>query len=449
MKIRPLRMLVPRGLKRWLPQSLFARTLLIIVLPVAIMQGVVTWIFFDQHWQTVTSGLSDGLAGDVAWIAQTHEANPGPANLARLAERAEKTLSLSVKLVPGKTVPERRPSALFAPEDRALNAALERRLDAPFWVDNRSYNSWIGIRVLASDGVLKIYAPRERAFATSAPIFILWMAVATLLLTAIAILFIRNQVRAIERLAAAADAFGRGIEGPEPFKPYGAREVRQAAQAFLSMKARIQRHIEQRTVLLASVSHDLRTPLTRLKLEMALAEPSDRTEAIKRDLAEMEHMIDEYLEFARGEGGEAVEFTDVAGLLTLICDDARRAGATVELAVDAGLTGEVRPNALKRAVDNLVANAAGHADRVRVTGSRPSAGGLEIAVDDDGPGIPADKHEEAFKPFSRLDDSRNQNRKGVGLGLAIARDVARGHGGEVFLSRSTLGGLKAVIRLPG
>jgi len=449
MRIRALRIFIPRAIKRWLPQSLFARTLLIIVLPVAIMQGVVTWIFFDQHWQTVTSGLTDSLAGDVAWIAETHEANPGEANLKRLAERAERNLSLSVKLEPGTVLPERRPDALFAPEDRALDAALARRLDVPYWFDNRRYNSWIGIRVQASDGVLKIFAPRERAFATSAPIFILWMGVATLLLTSIAILFIRNQVRAIERLAAAADAFGRGVEGPEPFKPYGAREVRQAAQAFLAMKARIQRHIEQRTVLLASVSHDLRTPLTRLKLEMALAEPSATTEAIKRDLSEMEHMIDEYLEFARGEGGEAVVDADLLALLTQVRDGAARTGADVELDVAHGLTALVRPNALKRAAENLVGNAAVHGKRVRLSAARTPAGNLEVVVEDDGPGIPEDRHEEAFKPFSRLDESRNQNRKGVGLGLAIARDVARSHGGEVFLARSDLGGLKATIRLPG
>ncbi|HYE47520.1 MAG TPA: ATP-binding protein [Caulobacter sp.] len=447
MKVRALRIFVPRAIKRWLPQSLFARTLLIIVLPVAIMQGLITWIFFDLHWQAVSSGLTDSLAGDVAWITETYEA--APADLPRLAARAERTLSLSVAFRPGETLHANRKGAYFAPEDRALEAALDRRLDRPFWFNNRSYNSWVGIEVPVQGGVLRIYAPRERAFAASGWIFIIWMGGATLLLTAIAILFIRNQVRAIERLAEAAEAFGKGVEGPEPFKPYGAREVRQAAQAFLSMKARIQRHLEQRTVLLASVSHDLRTPLTRLKLEMALAEPTSQTEAIKRDLSEMEHMIDEYLDFARGEGAEAVEPSDLSVLLRQVCEDARRSGAEVSLDLPEGLTAQVRANALKRAIDNLVSNAASHGRTVRVGAGPTPAGSLEITVEDDGPGIPEDRYEEAFKPFSRLDESRNQNRKGVGLGLAIARDVARSHGGEVFLGRSTLGGLKATIRLPG
>jgi two-component system osmolarity sensor histidine kinase EnvZ len=294
--------------------------------------------------------------------------------------------------------------------------------------------------------VLSVIAARDRASATRAHIFVLWLAGATILLTAVAIIFIKNQVRAIERLAAAAEAFGKGAD--VPFKPHGAREVRQAARAFLDMRERIQRHIDQRTALLASVSHDLRTPLTRLKLELALARPSKRLEAMKQDLAEMEHMIDEYLAFARGQGGEAVETVGLRALLDEVGEGARRAGAQVTLHADPGVTVEVRPNALKRALSNLVMNAAVHGERVELS-ARTRPAGVEVVVDDDGPGIPPERYEDAFKPFSRLDESRNQNAKGVGLGLAIARDVARGHGGDVRLERSPLGGLRAVLRLPG
>jgi two-component system osmolarity sensor histidine kinase EnvZ len=225
--------------------------------------------------------------------------------------------------------------------------------------------------------------------------------------------------------------------------------VRQAAQAFLAMKARIQRYVDQRTALLASVSHDLRTPLTRLKLELALAEPGARVEAMKLDLAEMEHMIDEYLAFARGEGGEALEKTTLRPLLDQVSEDAARAGAQIRVTADQWLSATVRPNALKRALSNLVANAAAHGEHVEVAARSTPSGGVEIMVDDDGPGIPADRFEEAFTPFGRLDEARNQNEKGVGLGLAIARDVVRGHGGEVTLDKSPLGGLRAVVRLPG
>lgn len=437
-----------RLIKRSLPTSLFGRSLLIIVLPVALMQIAVTWIFFDAHWQTVTGRLSDGLAGEVAWAVESFEDEPNSETMARLADRAETSLSLSIALQPGKDLPANRRTNTFAVVDRSLERALSERLDAPFWFDTTRYPAYVDIRVKVDQGVIRILAPRDRAFATQGHIFVLWMAMATILLTAIAILFIRNQTRTIERLASAADAFGRGMEVPA-FKPHGAREVRQAAHAFLAMKSRIQRHIDQRTALLASVSHDLRTPLTRLKLELALAEPGPRNAEMKRDLAEMEHMIDEYLAFARGEGGETVETISLKALIDEVSQGALRAGAKVTVTADPQLAADVRPNALKRALSNLVMNAAAHGENIEVGASRRLAGGVEITIDDDGPGIPEDRYEDAFKAFNRLDEARNQNEKGVGLGLAIARDVARSHGGDVTLDRSPMGGLRAIVRLPG
>jgi two-component system osmolarity sensor histidine kinase EnvZ len=438
---------IGRWIKRQMPKTLFGRSLLIIVLPVAIMQIAVTYVFFDAHWQTVTARLSEGLAGDIAWAVESYQEDPSPAAFAKLSSRAEDSMGLSVALQPGRTLPARTHHALFAPIDRSLQDALSHRLDEPFWFDTTRYQAYVDVRVAVPGGVMRILAPRDRAFATQGHIFVLWMTVATVLLTAIAILFIRNQVRAIERLANAAEAFGRGAEVAH-FKPHGAKEVRRAASAFLDMKARIQRHIDQRTTLLASVSHDLRTPLTRLKLALALAEPSKRNEAMKRDLAEMEHMIDEYLAFARGEGGEAAETVKLKGLVEEVSEGAKHAGAKLTIAIDAALTAKVRPNALKRALSNLVMNAAVHGEKIEISARVRPSGGVEIFVDDDGPGIPEEQHEEAFKAFGRLDEARNQNSKGVGLGLAIARDVARGHGGDITLSRSPLGGLRAVVRLP-
>jgi two-component system osmolarity sensor histidine kinase EnvZ len=442
------RLFIPRQIKRWLPTSLFGRSLLIIVLPVAVMQIAVTWAFFDAHWETVTSRLSEGLAGDVAWAVQTYKDDPSPKALDKMAERAEESMSLSIALQKGRKLPIGQRPSLFASLDRSLRTALDDRLDDPFWFDTTRYPGHVDIRVQVKEGVLRIIAPRDRAFATQGHIFILWMVVATLLLTAVAILFIRNQVRAIERLADAADAFGRGID-QGAFKPHGAREVRQAAAAFLAMKSRIQRHIEQRTALLASVSHDLRTPLTRLKLEIALAEPSPRLQAMSRDLSEMEHMIDEYLAFARGEGGEEAREVLLRPLIEGVCEGAARSGAKVEVSIGDDLSAILRPQAFKRALANLIDNAAAHGETVRVSSTAAPTGGVWIFVDDDGPGIPEDRHEEAFRPFNRLDESRNQNEKGVGLGLAIARDMARGLGGELTLQQSPMGGLRAVLRLPG
>jgi two-component system osmolarity sensor histidine kinase EnvZ len=446
MKLAPARFW-PRFLKQRMPTSLWGRALLIIVLPVALMQVAVTWAFFDAHWETTTARLSDGVAGDIAWVTKAFEEDPRPDTMRRIGDRAEKTLQLSVVLQKGQKLPTNRRYAAFPLVDRALGHALADHLDEPFWFDTTRYPGAVDIRVQTPEGVLKFIASRDRAFATRGHIFILWLGVATVLLTSVAILFIRNQVRAIERLAAAAEAFGRGVEVPD-FKPYGAKEVRQAASAFLDMRERIQRHLVQRTALLASVSHDLRTPLTRLKLELALADPSPRSEAMKRDLAEMEHMIDEYLAFARGQAGEGVERVGMRSLLEQVAAGARHAGAAVEVQGEADLQADVRPNGLKRALSNLVMNASAHGEHVAVAARALPSGGIEITVDDDGPGIPPERYEEAFRPFSRLDEARNQNVKGVGLGLAIARDVARGHGGDVTLEQSPLGGLRAVVRLP-
>ena len=447
MRLLPFPVLA-RFLKRRLPSSLWGRSLLIIVLPIMIMQGAVTWAFFDAHWQRVTARLSEGLAGDIAWASESYRDDPTPQNLAVISARAEKSMQLSIALVEDEKLPTEQRRGALGIVDRTLEQALASRLDQPFWFDTVRYPAYVDIQVQEPNGVLRIIAPRERAVATQAHIFVLWLMIATLLLMGVAILFIRNQVRAIERLAEAAEAFGRGEVSPR-FKPHGAREVRQAATAFLAMRDRIQRHIEQRTALLASVSHDLRTPLTRLRLELALAPPFKRASAMQGDLDEMEHMIDEYLAFARGEAGEAAQVVDLSDLLIVAGENVRRAGSEAEVIVPPGLMATLRPIAFKRALNNLAGNAAAHGEHVRLSARPLASGGLEIAVEDDGPGIPEEMHEEAFAPFSRLDESRNQNTKGVGLGLAIARDVARSHGGDITLDRSDMGGLKAIIRLPG
>ncbi|HLZ83298.1 MAG TPA: ATP-binding protein [Caulobacteraceae bacterium] len=443
---RPWPRLFWRWLKRLTPTSLFGRSLLIIVLPVALMQIAVTYVFFDAHWQTVNSHLTEGLAGDVALILQTYEEDPSPASLTRLEDRAQANLDLSIMFQDGGVLPRGRRPLLFVSVDRSLRKALADRIDVPFWFDTGRYPAYVDVRVKVPGGVLRIIAPKDRVFATRGHIFIFWLTAATVLLTAVSIVFIRNQVRAIERLAYAADAFGRGAD--VAFRPHGAREVRQAARAFLAMKARIQRHVDQRTILLAAVSHDLRTPLTRLKLELALSPPGARIEAMKADLAEMEHMIDEYLAFARGEGGEDVETVRVVDIIDDVRDGAARSGVGVVVDAAPDVLAHVRPGALKRALTNLVSNAVGHGGRVEITARNTVSGGVEIHVDDDGPGITPDRYDDAFAPFSRLDAARSPNTKGVGLGLAIARDVARGHGGDVTLGVSPLGGLRATVSLP-
>ncbi len=304
------------------------------------------------------------------------------------------------------------------------------------------------IKVDVHDGVLAVLVPRERVTVSKPDIFILWMFVSASFLMGIAIVFLRNQVRPIERLARAADSFGKGRAVPD-FKPYGATEVRRAAQAFITMRERIERHITQRTEMLAGVSHDLKTPLTRLKLALALLPDDADTGPMRADIAEMEHMLDEYLAFARGEGGEESEVTDLGELVHDTANAAAKARQREAVAVTAPqhVMVSVKRAGVRRVLSNLIDNALKHGSRVAVTLSQDERL-VEIAVEDNGPGIPESRREEAFRPFHRLDQGRNLQSGGSGLGLAIARDIARAHGGDIVLDKSTLGGLKATVRLP-
>jgi two-component system osmolarity sensor histidine kinase EnvZ len=435
-------------LRQLLPKGLFARTLLIIVMPIALMQVAVAWSFFDQHWETVTSRLSEGVAGDIAMLTELYKQEADtPDQFDRHAATAISTMRLSVDFRPDDTLPTSRRSSFFRTLDRTLDEALANQLGEEFWFDTTRYPNYVDVRVRVDGGVLRFIAVRERVFATTGHIFLLWIIGASTLLTAVSIIFIRNQVKPIRRLADAAELFGRGQDVAH-FRPAGATEVRQAAHAFLEMRNRLKRHIDQRTALLAGVSHDLRTPLTRLRLQLALMPAGQECEDAIRDVAEMEAMLDEYLDFARGQANEETENTDLTALVRDMLDNAQREGLNIDLVADETVMADIRPGAVRRCLSNLISNAAGFGDTVSVSVRRVGAR-VEIFVDDDGPGIPPDQYAEALKPFSRLDESRNQNRKGVGLGLAIARDVARGHGGEIRLSESPLGGLRATLSLPG
>lgn len=433
-------------LKALIPRGLFARSLLIIVLPVAIMQIVVTYLFFDLHWEQVSRRLSEGAAGDVALVTQLYADNPTPENLAAITNYARADLRLSVALQNQAKLPERERLAVIPAFDRTLRRALSGSLRQKFWFDTTRYPDYVDIRVEVPGGVLRFLAYRDRVFASTGGIFILWLAGATILLATVSVLFIRNQVRPMERLADAADRFGRGEN--VSLKPAGSAEVRRATLAFLQMRGRIQRHIEQRTNLLAGVSHDLRTPLTRLKLQLAMMPPSSDIDEARKDIVEMEGMLEEYLAFAQGQWSEEPEAVDLAEIARAIIQDTSRAGREIDGAgLAASLPTSGRPIALKRCLSNLVENALSFGQTVAISSSE-SSDAIYLYVDDDGPGIPPESYEEALKPFSRLDPARNQNRKGVGLGLALAYDAARSHGGNLVLSRSTLGGLRVSVRLP-
>jgi two-component system osmolarity sensor histidine kinase EnvZ len=439
-----------RALKRILPRRLFGRSLIIVVAPILILQAIITSVFFDRHYRIVTAALTRGIANEVGYMVMLeNSAQPGPTR--DQARRAAATIfGLPAEYLPGERLQQSVSDADNA-LDRQLLYILATQIPEEASFNSRSYADFVEVRVQLKDGVLRLLVPRERVTAANADMFVLWMIGSSLVLIAVAILFLRNQVKPIEQLARAAEAFGKGRSLPD-FKPYGAAEVRRAAHAFIQMRERIDRHVQQRTDMLAGVSHDLRTPLTRMRLQLAMLPKDADHEAMAADVVEMEHMVNEYLDFARGEGGEDAAPAELDALIEEAVQDSVRARRTREgrIAITAkdGVHIAVRRNALKRCLMNLIDNGLKYASRVEV-GVRRTPRGAEISIDDDGPGISEERREEAFRPFHRLDEGRNLQKGGVGLGLALARDIARAHGGDVLLEKSPLGGLRAVIRLPG
>lgn len=438
---------IPLGLrfKRLLPRSLFGRTLLIIVVPTLITLAAATFVFFDRHWYTVTNRLTYGVAGDVATILELLQKSSTPESTAMVINLADKKMDLYVSFAPGVTLSSTARETLN-PLRNLLRNALNDRLSYPFDIDMRHAPEMIEIRVGAPQGVYTFVSPERRVYTPTTQVFIIWMTGSSILLSTIALLFMRNQIRPIRRLADAAEAIGKGRDVPW-YKLEGAAEVRQAGAALMVMRDRLKRQISQRTAMLSGVSHDLRTPLTRMKLQLELMPHTPEMDELHADIADMESMLDAYLAFARGEEAEPAVKTDLAELLLEVVTAARRQNPNIQM--NAPLQAEVtlRRNAMKRCLVNLVGNAARYGKRAQVNvAMRDHA--VDIVVDDDGPGIDQAQREDVFRPFMRLESSRNPTTGGVGLGLTIARDIARFHGGDIVLEDSPLGGLRARVWLP-
>lgn len=433
-------------LKRLLPHGLLGRSLLIIVSPLVVLQLVSAYVFYASHWDTVARRLASGLAGDIGTVIETMRAFPDAEGQRKAFRIAASKMELDVRFSEGGILPNlpQRPPRGFL--ETALTEAMAERVQRPFVIDAESLEREVAIRVQLSDGLLEIYAPRKRLFSSTTYVFTLWMLGTALLLFGIATVFMRNQVRSVRKLATTADSFGKGQDVPD-FKPEGATEVRQAAQAFNLMKERLQRQIQQRTEMLAGVSHDLRTPLTRMKLQLAMMAEADGKAELAEDIGDMERMVEGYLAFARGEGSERPEDSELATLVAEVVARCRREGRDIDLHAEGEIAMPLRPHALSRALTNLIGNALRYGGHVWVRVGRRQ-GAAEVLIDDDGPGIPHDRRAEVFRPFTRLESSRNPATGGVGLGLTIARDIIRGHGGDIELEDSPLGGLRVRVRLP-
>ena len=433
-------------LRRFMPRTLFGRSLLIIALPVLLTQAVTAFYFYRQHWEHMTSRLAFAVAGELAMVIEQIEAVDGRDERRILFEQAARTMELTLTFEEGATLTPRPRVAGHWILQSELEWALNDRVPRPYAITPQVLDRWAEIEVQLDNGVLRALVPRTRLFSATSQIIMVWMVGSGLVLVSIALLFMRNQVRPIRRLAEAADRFGKGRDVPS-FRPAGAREVRRAAHAFLVMRDRIRRQINQRTEMLAAVSHDLRTPLTRMKLELAMLPDGPDVAELRDDVNEMEHMISAYLSFARDGSVEETATVDLVFLLEEVISGARRQGAKVTFDAQAPLAIPAKPQALKRCIANLLSNAQRYADRIVVSIDKDS-NAARVFVDDDGPGIPEGERKAVLRPFHRVEQSRNVSTGGVGLGLTIARDIARNHGGDLKLRESPLGGLRCVVILP-
>jgi two-component system osmolarity sensor histidine kinase EnvZ len=433
-----------QAFKRMLPRSLLGRSLLIMLIPLLVVQGVALQIFYGSHLEIVSRRFSGAIAGEIATTIDQMQRYPAAADRGWALDSAWDRLELSMVFSPGAILSNTDDQARQETQG-GLGAALAERVRKPFQLDWQSDPRSVLIRVQMADGVLDVQAPRKRLYAGTIYLFVIWLVGSSMLLFGIAALFMRNQVRALRRLAGAAEAFGIGRD-LGAIKPEGAAEIRQAAVAFNRMQERIRRFLAQRTELLAGVSHDLRTPLTRLRLAVALLEShpalANDAEDMEGDIAEMDRMIEGYLAFARGEGTEQAQSTDLSQVLEDVANNARRTGSDIALDKPREMIMWLRPDAIRRAITNLVDNARRHARHVTLMAHRTNARSVEITVDDDGPGIPMDLRESVFRPFA------SGAAGGTGLGLTIARDIVRAHGGEITLEDSPSGGLRARVVLP-
>lgn len=436
-----------RWFSRLMPKSLYTRSLIIIIAPMVLLQSVIAYVFMERHWQMVTERLSTAVVHDISAIIDVIETYPQDKNYENIFRIAQKDMGLNISILPPDPLPPPGPKPFFAILDYFLSEEITRQINRPFWIDTVGDSDLIEIRIRLDHNVLRVFAMRSQAYASNTSIFLSWMVGTALVLLIIAIFFLRNQIKPIQQLAQAAERFGRGRPLPEGFSPRGADEVRRAGIAFMRMRQRIERQIDQRTTMLSGVSHDLRTILTRFKLQLALADKNLDIEPLNQDIVDMQNMLEGYLAFARGEGSENIGDLDLNKLMAKFAADAKLLNRGFNFTITGYPIVSVKPRAFKRLISNLVSNSFRYAQNVRVAIERDSEH-LLIKIDDDGPGIAVEMRNEVFKPFFRLDEARNQDASGTGLGLSIALDIARGHGGDITLHESSMGGLRAEIEIP-
>ncbi len=429
-------------IKEILPKRLFYRSLIIVATPIILLQIVITIVFFDSLWIKANKGMTRSLVGEVKTLLEIYESDQE--NKEEILDLYNKNFDFVVRVKENEIFPAVIPERWFSPMDRSLRRELKSAFPNSYWFDTTSYKETVYLKIKYQNGFLQIFFPKDKIAPSSVRIFALWITLPGLLLITIAIFFLKNQTKPIVNLAKAAEKFGKG-EFIKEFRPSGAKEIRQAAFEFNRMRKRISIHLNQRSEMLSGISHDLRTPLTRLKLQLAMLKQQDVAKKMGDDIEEMERMLNEYLEFSRHQKSEETERINLKDLIVSIVNNYENKGVTIKNGMDYKI--DVRPNSIRRCLINLIDNGLSYGKKVEIS-TEGSDKKISILVDDDGPGIPKNEYQNVIKPFYRIDKSRGQNKAGVGLGLSIANDIILSHGGNISFDKSPINGLRVKVSLP-
>tara|TARA_B100001123_G_scaffold395227_1_gene476622 strand:+ start:1139 stop:2458 length:1320 start_codon:yes stop_codon:yes gene_type:complete len=430
-------------IKKILPKGLFYRSLIIVATPIILLQIIITIVFFDSLWIKANKGMTRSLVGEIRTLYDVH-INEDSKTQKSIRNLYNKNFDFVISLKENKPFPEKIAERWFSPMDRSLRRELKSAFKSKYWFDTTTYKEIVEIRIKYNNGFVQIFFPKDRIAPSSARIFALWITLPGILLITIALIFLKNQTRPLVRLARAAEKFGKG-EYIKEFRPSGAREIRQAAFEFDRMRKRISIHLNQRSEMLSGISHDLRTPLTRLKLQLAFLKQQDIAKKMSDDVEEMEKMLNEYLEFSKYQKNENTQMIQLNDLIQNVTK--KYDGKNISLNLEKNPKINVRPNAMKRCLANLIDNGLSYGNKVEIS-STEKLNNIVIIIDDNGPGVPKNEYENVLKPFYRIDKSRGQNKSGVGLGLSITNDIVRSHGGHILLDKSPMSGLRVKVSLP-
>ncbi|HJM78438.1 MAG TPA: ATP-binding protein [Candidatus Pelagibacter bacterium] len=429
-------------IKNLLPKRLFYRGLLIVAVPIVVLQVIITLVFFDSLWIKTNKGMTKSLVSEIVTIIDIYN-NESEYNKKIVTDLYNKNFSFTVRFLKNEKLPDIKVERWFSPMDRSLRRELKPKINR-YWFNTMAYEEIVDLRIKFRDGILQIFFPKERIQASSIRIFALWITLPAILMITIAIIFLKNQTRPITKLAEASEKFGRG-EDIEEFRPSGALEIRKAGLEFNKMRNRILRHLNQRSEMLSGISHDLRTPLTRIKLQLTMIKDNNLSKKLSEDIDEMEKMLSEYLQFASSGAKEKSGTFDLSELVENIINKYENPNISKNYNKRIYFNG--RKNLIQRCINNLIDNSIKYGENINLIIEK-KVSNIVISIEDDGPGIPESEYENVIKPFYKIDKSRSESKSSVGLGLAISSDIIKSHGGDINFSKSNLGGLKVMISLP-